>query len=110
MGTFENALGSPLGTGYPVPGRAEEVNPCWIYPNPFHGITTFSYSVSRSSFVHLVIYTLQGQVVESVVAEFQSAGDYQVSWDGSALASGAYLFSLERGGGPPQTGKLLIIK
>jgi hypothetical protein len=99
-----------MGTAYPIPGLAGENNPCWNYPNPFRGSTTFSYAVSRSSFVHLVIYNLQGQAVESVVAEFQPAGHYLVPWDGSALAPGVYLFFLEGGGELPQTGKLLILK
>jgi hypothetical protein len=110
MGAFEHALGSPVGTGNQFSGLKEDNNPCRIYPNPFRGLTTFSYSVTQPSFVNLAIYSLQGQVVESVVAEFQPAGNYQVLWDGSALATGLYLFSLERGGEPPQTGKLLIIK
>ena len=110
MGAFENTLGSPVGTGSHLSGIAQKNSTCWVYPNPLRGLATFSYSVSHSSYVLLEIYTLQGQLVESVVSEYQPAGNYRVQWDASALASGAYLFRLERGGESPSTGKLLIIK
>jgi hypothetical protein len=110
MGAYENALGSPVGARHDAKRPCEQNSTCWIYPNPLHGLSNFFYSVSYSSHVHLAIYSLQGQMVEEVVNKFQTAGHYQVQWDGSRHATGTYIYKLVTGKGKPQSGKLLIIR
>ena len=72
------------------------------YPNPFNNSTQIPYRVSASGPVRLVIYSVLGQPVRTLVDEVQITGAYQVSWDGrdhlsARVASGVYLYQLQAG-------------
>lgn len=72
------------------------------YPNPFNPETTIKYNLSEGTNVNLRIYNIVGQVVKTLVAERQSAGRYQVRWDGtddrgSAVSSGIYFYQIAAG-------------
>jgi hypothetical protein len=110
MGALENDRGQPVGTGHDVIRATEDDPECWVYPNPVSGVTSFFYTLTQSSSVHLAVYSLRGQLVESVVAEFQPAGHYRVEWDGSAQGPGPYIYKLVTGKENPKTGKLLILR
>lgn len=64
------------------------------YPNPFNPVTNIEFSIPYESFVRLTIYALLGREVSSLVNDCRSAGTYTVSFDGSNLASGVYMFQL----------------
>ena len=69
-------------------------------PNPFNPQTQISYQIARESRVTLTVYSETGQEVIRLVNEKQSAGNYQVVWDGRdgagrKAASGLYLYQLE---------------
>ena len=67
------------------------------YPNPFNPTTTIAYSIASSSNVRLEIYSITGQLVKVLVNETQSAGAYNLKFDGSSLASGVYIYRLTAG-------------
>jgi hypothetical protein len=72
------------------------------YPNPFNPETTIKYNLAEGASVNLRIYNIVGQVVKTLVAERQSAGRYQVRWDGtddrgSAVSSGIYFYQVAAG-------------
>jgi hypothetical protein len=72
------------------------------FPNPFNPETTIKYNLAESADVHLQIYNVVGQVVRTLVAERQSAGRYQVRWNGTddrgmAVASGIYFYHVSAG-------------
>jgi hypothetical protein len=72
------------------------------YPNPFKDETTINYSVEENAKVVVAIYSVNGQLVNMLVNQTQSAGDYSVRWNGTAssgeLAStGAYLVVIHSG-------------
>ena len=52
------------------------------YPNPFNPETVIKYKVNDASSVTLKIYNLLGQEIRALVDEMQSAGSYQIRWDG----------------------------
>lgn len=60
------------------------------YPNPFNPSTTINYTIAKNSFVSLEIYNIQGEKVSTLVNEMQNAGEYNVGFNGSNLASGVY--------------------
>jgi chitinase len=65
------------------------------YPNPFNASTAIEYFIVRDSYVHLTVYNILGQLIETLVAEYQAAGNYQVVWPGknqldSQLPTGVY--------------------
>ena len=79
------------------------------YPNPFNPATTISYSLPVGGTVFLKVFSLDGREVATIVEENQSAGSHRVSFDGSHLASGAYVYRLQLG---PffEARKLLLVK
>jgi hypothetical protein len=67
------------------------------YPNPFSKNTTISYSISRPSAVRLVVTDVLGREVRRLVDQKQQAGTHRISFDGSTLPAGLYLYRLEAG-------------
>jgi parallel beta-helix repeat protein len=67
------------------------------YPNPFNPLTKINYSVPNSVKVTLVVYDILGRVVRSLVNEFKEAGKYEITFDGTGLASGVYFYKIEAG-------------
>ncbi|NCN99558.1 T9SS type A sorting domain-containing protein [Candidatus Falkowbacteria bacterium] len=67
------------------------------YPNPFNPSTTISYSLPKAGLVHIEVYNLLGQVVTSLVNEELPAGQHQIQFDASGLASGTYFYRLTCG-------------
>jgi hypothetical protein len=83
------------------------------YPNPFNPITTIKYSIPNVgtgfSLSILKVYDILGSEVATLVNEKQSAGNYEVKFDGSKLASGVYFYKLQAGK-YSSIRKLLLIK
>ena len=61
------------------------------YPNPFRATTTLRYALPEAADVEIVVYDLLGRQVVRLVQTEQSAGFYELPWNASNLASGAYL-------------------
>ena len=69
------------------------------YPNPFNPSTTISYCVPADGDVSLTIYNARGQLVNTLVSEPKTKGNYQVVWAGkdsrgNSVASGLYFTRL----------------
>lgn len=67
------------------------------YPNPFNPSTNISFSIPAGEFVTVKIFNMLGQEIAAPVHEYRSAGDYNIKFDASGLASGIYLYTLEAG-------------
>ena len=68
------------------------------YPNPFNPATKIRYSIQNESLVNLTIYNSLGELIETLVNNQQSAGNYEVIWNASNLASGIYFYRMETTG------------
>ena len=84
------------------------------YPNPFNPSTTLSYRLPVASNVSLIIYDVQGNVVRVLDSGAQSAGWYNVVWngttsDGSPISTGIY-FARFVAGDFSQVVKMLYLK
>ena len=84
------------------------------YPNPFNPSTTLSYRLTESSSISLIIYDVQGNIVDVVQSGYQSAGWYDVVWNGGAIEgktinTGIYFARLVAGD-YSQVIKMLMIK
>ncbi len=64
------------------------------YPNPFNPSTVITYSAPSDATVVLSVYDLLGREVDQLSMQ-AGAGQNQIRFDGSGLASGAYLYRLE---------------
>lgn len=66
------------------------------YPNPFNPESKIYYSLPEASHVRIVVYNSIGQIVNILTDKLYSfAGNYEVIFDGSNLASGLYFYSIE---------------
>ncbi len=66
------------------------------YPNPFNPSTVISYSLSVPSSVTLKVFNLLGQEIVTLLDnEEYNAGEHEVEFDASNLASGVYYYKLE---------------
>lgn len=79
------------------------------FPNPFNPTTTIKYELPSPSVVRLSVYDILGQEVSLLVNDRKDAGLHEVKFDGSRLASGAYLYRLTAGS-IVQTRKLLLVR
>jgi len=79
------------------------------YPNPFNPSTTIKYELPQSSTVRLGVYDILGREVSVLVDQRKNAGSYEVKFDGSNLASGAYFYRFQAGSFV-QTKRLLLLK
>ncbi|HNW58608.1 MAG TPA: CotH kinase family protein [bacterium] len=68
------------------------------YPNPFNATTTIRYALAAPAMVSLRILNEAGQVVTTLAAGAQQAGEHIVTWDGTGMASGVYICRLASGG------------
>jgi endo-1,4-beta-xylanase len=79
------------------------------YPNPFNPTTRIRFTVPQNSDVHLVLCNTLGEIVRVLTTGTYSAGQYEVTVDGSALASGMYFYRLQAGSFVA-TKKLVLVK
>ncbi|MBN2105509.1 T9SS type A sorting domain-containing protein [bacterium] len=79
------------------------------YPNPFNHSTKISYYLSESGNVSLKIYNISGQVIQTLIHEYQVSGEYKINWDSNGLPSGIYLYELKTDA-ISETNKLIIHK
>ena len=79
------------------------------YPNPFNPTTVISFGLPKAGNVKLVIYDILGREVKTLVNEFKQAGNYDINFDGSELASGIYFYTLTANEFT-STRKMLMIK
>jgi hypothetical protein len=67
------------------------------YPNPFNPSTQISYSIPQKSHVFLKVYDMIGKEIATLVNESKPAGNYEVNFNASGLASGIYFYKLQTG-------------
>ncbi len=79
------------------------------YPNPFNPSTTIRYSIPNSAFVELKVYDGLGNLIQTLVSENLSAGNYEVQFNGANLASGIYYYQI-KAGEFSATKKLVLMK
>lgn len=87
MTTVKNSAGGP---------NTPDTFKLWQnYPNPFNPMTHIKYSVSMPGIVTLKVYNIQGQLVDTLVDEYQRPGVHSVTWSAQGRGSGIYLCRLK---------------
>ncbi len=84
------------------------------YPNPFNPETSIKYNLPNTTDVKLSIFSLLGQKTKTLVNKRQTAGLYEITWNGrdernQQVTSGVYLCQLQAGNFT-QTNKLILIR
>ncbi|NLT50639.1 MAG: T9SS type A sorting domain-containing protein [Ignavibacteria bacterium] len=109
---FGIAVYNPDGIAVSVEKTSEIANEFELnqnYPNPFNPSTMISYQLPMSNIVSLKIYDMLGREVATLVNTQQSAGNYEVKFDGSQFASGVYIYRIQAGEFTASK-KLMLIK
>jgi len=83
-------------------------------PNPFNPSTEIGYALPNASQVRLEVLNILGQVVRTLVDEFQTAGDHKAVWDGrddnhQEVSSGVYFYRVVAGE-YAETRKMVLMK
>jgi len=73
------------------------------YPNPFNPSTKINWQSPVGSYQTLKVYDVLGNKVATLVDEYRPAGNHEVEFDASSLASGIYLYQL-------RTGEIILTK
>ena len=68
------------------------------YPNPFNPTTNIQFSIPTTSFVTLIVYDVLGKKIETLINSELAKGKHSVSFDGSMLSSGCYIYQLKADG------------
>lgn len=83
-------------------------------PNPFNPATTITYQVqSDQTPVRVMVYSVAGRLVRTLVDDLETAGSHEVIWDGRddngrELASGVYFYRIETPGSREQRKMVLL--
>ena len=81
------------------------------YPNPFNPSTTINYDLAADGHVSIVVYDALGREVTTLFSDSQITGtDYQITWNATDQASGAYFLRMTAADGYTKTQKLMLVK
>jgi len=67
------------------------------YPNPFNPTTSISYDIPEATNVSIVIYDINGRLVEKLVSEYVQSGRYTAVWNAANHPSGIYIMRMTAG-------------
>jgi hypothetical protein len=79
------------------------------YPNPFNPANLIHYEMPKDGFVTLKVYDVLGNLVKTLVNQYQAKGRYDINFNADNLASGVYLYRLQSGNFI-STKKMLLLK
>ncbi|HRN26815.1 MAG TPA: YCF48-related protein [Ignavibacteriaceae bacterium] len=80
------------------------------YPNPFNPNTSIKYSISKTEFVNISLYTILGDKVTELINEEKQPGSYTVTLNANNLSSGIYFYKMLTSSGFTAVNKLIIVK
>jgi hypothetical protein len=69
-----------------------------VSPNPFNPSTTITFGLERAGNTTVKVYTLTGQLADTLVNARLNAGTHSVTWNAGGHASGVYFISVESNG------------
>lgn len=67
---------------------------CQNYPNPFNPTTQINYQISISSYIKINVYDIQGKLIQNLINEVQTPGEYHLIFNASHLPSGIYFYNM----------------
>ena len=62
------------------------------YPNPFNPTTIINYRIPNNNYVTLKVYDLLGNLVKTLVDDYQAQGEHSINFNAGNLASGVYFY------------------
>jgi glucose/arabinose dehydrogenase len=90
---YDNTVGvSAVGSFVPLEYALQQ-----NYPNPFNPATKIRYSIPFAGDVNISIFDNSGKQAALLVSKYQTAGNYEVTWNAGSLASGIYYCRMTSG-------------
>lgn len=80
------------------------------HPNPFSSTTLIKYYLPQKAKVTLEILDVSGRTIETLIDNIENIGEHTITYDGSGLSSGTYLYRLTTSTGFTQSKKMLLVK
>jgi len=65
-----------------------------VYPNPFNPIASIDIEIPTSSRVDIVIYNIEGKLIDKLFSGYLPKGYYSMKWNASEFSSGVYFVSM----------------
>jgi hypothetical protein len=96
----------------PLPAAASHPTYPYLHepvPNPFNPTTAVRFQLSVDNHVDLKVFNISGRTVATLVDGWREAGMHEVTFDGSGLPSGIYIYRLETGDFTA-SGKMVLMK
>ncbi len=82
--------------------NATRISHLGLYPNPFKGSTSLSFSLAKKGVVSITLFNTKGKIVRTISNKVHSPGQYTYRWDGRddaslLLGTGIYYFRIHTG-------------
>jgi uncharacterized protein (DUF362 family) len=68
---------------------------CPNFPNPFNPSTRIIFYMSKAEHVSIKVFTIGGQEIETLVDGIVPAGEHDLNWSATGLASGIYICRMQ---------------
>jgi len=69
-----------------------------IAPSPFASNTSIHYYLEKDADVQLDIYSLNGQLIQSILSENMSQGEHEYRWNANRISNGVYFVNMKING------------
>ena len=79
------------------------------YPNPSNPKSNIDFQLPERTMVNISVYNLLGQLITTLINQEKDAGIYTVTFDGSDLSSGTYIYRITAGTFT-EVQKMLLVK
>ena len=80
------------------------------YPNPFNSMTNVKFKMLKQGFAEIKVFDITGKLINILLNQNLSSGEYNVSFDAGELTSGIYFYRLTVNGIIVDTKKAVLIK
>ena len=81
-----------------------------LFPNPFNPTTNIRYENPIFGFVEIMIYNINGELVETLVNRDQRQGEQSILWNADKFSSGVYFYQLKLDGKILRTKRAVLLK
>jgi len=88
---FSETTGIPVQDAAMPAGFALEQN----YPNPFNPMTEIQFTIVNRQWTIVKVFDVLGREIATLVDGMKSPGRHSITFDGSGLASGVYIYRLQ---------------
>ncbi len=80
------------------------------YPNPFNPTTTIEYSLEAAANTKLTVFNMKGEMLKVYDFGYMNAGTHKLTFDGTNIPSGVYVYRLEVDQVSAGIGKMVLSK